>query len=219
MRIAALLLALVLSACATPAKYTPRADIGDALKQNFKDTVNVGTFKAPEGFSSMCRLSGPIYPPDYNMTFEGYIQNALIEELKAAGKFDDQKPKVVLSGAVEKLAFSTTANGVSGGTWDIGLRVTSSNGKSTVVSEHYEFDASIMGDIACGQATEAFLPAVQNLISKLVTSSDMPMLLASADAVVAQAKSGAVSPRNGTAARKAGAAHKGSAARAKKAAR
>ncbi len=181
MRIAALLLVLVLSACAAPVKYAPRSDIGDSLKQNMKGSVNVGAFKAPAYFNSMCRIERLIYPPDYTMTFEGYIQNALVEELKTAGKFNDQNAKVLLSGAVEKLSFSTTANGLTGGTWDIGLRVTSSNGKSAVVSEHYVFDASLMADLACQQATDAFLPAVQNLISKLVKSNDFKALVAPTD--------------------------------------
>lgn len=177
MRIAALLFTLVLSACGTPPKYAPRADIGEALKQNMKGPVNVGTIQAPADFNKMCRLSGPIAPPDYTMTFEGYIQNALTEELKAAGKFNDQNARISLSGAIEKLAFSTTANGMTGGTWDIGLRVTSSNGKSTFVSEHYVFDASLMGAVACQQATDAFLPAVQNLISKLAKSNEFKALV------------------------------------------
>ncbi len=177
MRIAALLLALVLSACATPVKYQSRADISDALGQNLKSGVNVGDFKAPAEFTSMCRINGPIYPPDYELTFEKYIQSALTEELKAAGKLNNQDAKITLTGAVEKLAFSTTANGMTGGTWDIGLRVTSSNGKSTYVSEHYVYDTSLMAAVACQQATDAFLPAVQNLISKLARSAEFKSLV------------------------------------------
>lgn len=188
MRITALLFALVLSACAGPAKYVPRADIGDALKQNMKTSVNVGQFTRPANFNRMCRLSNTIAPPDYTMTFEGYIQNAFTEELKAAGKYSDQT-KLSLTGTVEKLAFSTTANGLSGGTWDIGLRVTAPSGRSTIVTEHYEFETSVMAAFACQQATDAFLPAVQNLISKLATSSEFRALLASNDVVARPANS------------------------------
>lgn len=178
MRIVIVLLAFILSACAAPTKYATRPDIGDALKQTKGGNINVGAFKAPANFSNFCRIDGPIYPPDYNLSFEGYIQNALVEELKAAGKYNDTTAKVSLSGVVEKLSFSTTANGLTGGTWDIGLRVISSNGKSSLVSEHYQFETSLMAALACQQASEAYLPAVQNLISKLVRSDDFKTLIA-----------------------------------------
>ncbi len=215
MRIAVLLLALVLSACATPAKYQSRADISDALGQNMKGSVNVAPFKAPDNFSSMCRIAGPIYPPDFTLTFEGYIQSALTEELKAAGKLNDKDAKITLTGAVEKLAFSTTANGVTGGTWDIGLRVTSSNGKSTYVSEHYVYETSIMGAVACQQATDAFLPAVQNLISKLARSSEFKSLV-TAQATEARAETRIETPRVETRKEPAAKTRKGSAEKSSK---
>lgn len=105
------------------------------------------------------------------MSFEAYIQKALKDELKVAGMFDDKTPKITLTGAVEQLSFSST-RGLTGGTWDIGLRVISSNGKSTFVTEHYEFKSGFDGVTACKQTAEAYLPAVQDLIGTLVKSAD-----------------------------------------------
>ncbi|MEW6119585.1 MAG: hypothetical protein AB1593_05820 [Pseudomonadota bacterium] len=105
------------------------------------------------------------------MSFEAYIQKALADELKVAGKFDEKSPKITLSGVVEQLAFSSS-RGLTGGSWDIGLRVTSSNGKSTFISEHYEFNSGFIADTACKQTAEAYYPAVQNLIGKLVKSPE-----------------------------------------------
>jgi hypothetical protein len=127
------------------------------------------------GFDNSCRAVGPISPPD-NMSFELYLQKALADELKVAGKFDDKTPKVTLSGVVEQLSFSSS-RGLTGGSWDIGLRINSSNGKSNFVSEHYEFNSGFIGDTACKQTAEAYLPAVQNIIGKLVKSSEFLALV------------------------------------------
>ena len=184
MRIAFVLLALAVTACSMPAppKYGTLPETGAALRLVRAGGVRVGAINGPADFSSWCR-GGPligqqITPPDWNFSFEGYVQNALAEELRAAGKYDDAA-KVTLSGAVEKLYFSTTTHGMSGGVWDIALRVTSSNGKSVLVSEHYEFDTSSMGVLACSQAKDAYHPAVQNLIYKLVKSKNFKSLVAS----------------------------------------
>ncbi len=84
--------------------------------------------------------------------------------------FDDQSPNSP-TGVVEQLSFSSS-RGLTGGIWDIGLRVNSSNGKSNFVSEHYEFNSGFDALTACKQTAEAYLPAVQNLIGKLVKSAD-----------------------------------------------
>lgn len=166
------LLAFSLTACSTfmPQRYSISADNNIALKSISVSNINVGAFKGLATFDDMCRGAGPIAPPD-GMSFEAYIQKALADELKVAGMFDNQAPKVTLTGVVEKLDFSSS-RGVTGGSWDIGLRVTSSNGKSTFVSEHYEFNSGFDALTACKQTAEAYMPAVQNLIGSLVKSAD-----------------------------------------------
>ena len=110
------------------------------------------------------------------MSFEAYIQKALADELKVAEIFDDKMPNITLAGVVERLAFSSM-RGLTGGSWDIGLKVSSSNGKSLAVSEHYEFNSCFTAGTACRQTAEAYLPAVQNLIGKLVMSPEFKGLV------------------------------------------
>ncbi|MBW8329410.1 MAG: hypothetical protein K0M48_09740 [Thiobacillus sp.] len=168
---------LTLSACSTymPQRYSISADNNVALKAIDAGNINVGAFTGPAKFDSNCRAAGPIAPPD-NMSFEAYIQKALADELKVAGKFDDKTPKVTLTGVVEQIAFSSS-RGLTGGSWDIGLRVHSSNGKSTYVAEHYEFNSGFIADTACKQTAEAYYPAVQNLIGKLVKAQEFQTLV------------------------------------------
>lgn len=176
-KIAVVALVLVLSGCSTymPQRYSISADNNVALKAIGVGNINVESFKGLANFDNACRAAGPLAPPD-NMSFEAYIQKALADELKVAGKFDDKTPKITLSGAVEQLSFSSS-RGLTGGSWDIGLRISSSNGKSSYVSEHYEFNSGFIADTACKQTAEAYFPAVQNLIGKLVKSPEFLALV------------------------------------------
>lgn len=166
-----------LTACSTymPQRYSISADNNLALKAIGVGNISVGAFKGPMSFDNACRGAGPIAPPD-NMSFEAYIQKALADELKVAGMFDEKTPKVTLTGAVEQLRFSSS-RGLTGGEWDIGLRLSSSNGKSISALEHYEFNSGFVADTACKQTAEAYLPAVQNLIGKLIKSPEFKSLL------------------------------------------
>ena len=168
---------LALSACSTftPQRYSIAADNNVALKAIGVGGINVGAFVGPASFDRTCRGAGPIAPPD-NMSFEAYIQKALADELKVAGMFDDKTPKVTLSGVVEQLSFSSS-RGLTGGEWKINLRLNSSNGKSMAVAEHYLFESGFVADTACKQTAEAYFPAVQNLIGKLVKSPQFKSLL------------------------------------------
>lgn len=168
---------LSLTACSTftPQRYSISADNNVALKAIGVGNINVGSFTGPASFDRACRGAGPIAPPD-NMSFEAYIQKALADELKVAGMFDDQTPKTTLSGVLEQLSFSSS-RGLTGGEWKISLRVNSSNGKSMSVSEDYLFESGFIADTACKQTAEAYLPAVQNLIGKLVKSPEFRSLL------------------------------------------
>ncbi|MBX3716137.1 MAG: hypothetical protein M9884_05815 [Rhodocyclaceae bacterium] len=168
---------LAIGGCSTymPQRYSISADNNVALKAIGVGNINVGSFKGPASFDNSCRAAGPISPPD-NMSFEAYIQKALADELKVAGLFNDKTPTVTLSGLVDHLEFSSS-RGLTGGSWSIGLRVNSSNGKSLHVAEHYEFNSGFIADTACKQTAEAYLPAVQNLISKLIGSPEFKGLL------------------------------------------
>ena len=166
--IAIVVAALCLTACSTymPQRYSISADTNVALKATGVGNIKVGPFKGPSNFDNACRGAGPIAPPD-NMTFEAYVQKALADELKVAGMYDEKTSNVTLSGTVSRLEFSSS-RGITGGLWDMDVMFNSSNGKSISVSEHYEFNSGFAADTACKQTAEAFLPAVQNLIGKLV---------------------------------------------------
>lgn len=170
-------LVVLLTACSTftTPRYSINANTNVALKSLGANNLAVGTFSGPSSFSANCRAGGPLAPPD-GMSHTAYLKKALEDELKVAGAYAAASPRITLSGTVNKLEF-TSFRGLTGGSWDIGVTLNSSNGKSMAASEHYEFESGFGADTACKQTAEAYMPAVQDLLAKLVNSPDFKGLI------------------------------------------
>ena len=175
--VAAITAALMLNGCSTytTPRYGINADTNVALKSLGDTGLSVGAFTGPATFDNACRAAGPLSPPD-GMSHTGYVKKALEDELKVAGLYVANSPRLTLSGVVNKVSFPSTRT-LTGGSWDIDLRLKSSNGKSMSVVEHYEFESGFVADTACKQTAEAYFPAVQNLLGKAVRSSEFKALV------------------------------------------
>ncbi len=175
----ALVLPLVLIATGCSTFVTPRYSVGAdnnvALKKIAATDVAVGNFSGPANFGTACRAAGPLGVAD-GLSHTAYVRKAFEDELKIAGSHASGAPRVTLSGEVTKMEFSS-ARGLTGGSWDIDLALKSSNGKSMTASEHYEFESGFIADTACKQTAEAFMPAVQNLVGKVVRSPEFKALV------------------------------------------
>lgn len=160
--------ALSLCACETPTtqRYSISADNMRAIQTVGQKGIGVGTLTAPADFSANCRLLGPMKVAD-GLTHTQYIQRALEAELKVAGAYASESPRVLLSGAVTRLEFSSS-RAVTGGSWTIDLELKSTNGQSLQVAEYYEFESGFVANDACRNTADAFSRAVQNLIGKTV---------------------------------------------------
>ena len=88
-----------------------------------------------------------------------------------AGVFTADAP-VQLTGQLNSIDFSSVS-----GAWNLGLTVSSSNGHSLSVAEKYAYTSSYFGETACNQTAQALMPAVQDLIAKVVHAPDFPSLL------------------------------------------
>ena len=170
-----LILVALLSGCSTYAgsRYSIRADNVTALRNLSGKTINVGVFTSTKpGLSEiMCRGVGPIKTPD-GEPFSEFIRKALNDELVIANAFSSTAP-VTLTGNLDEINFSSTS-----GDWNISLTVKSPNGKSMAVTENYSYTTSFYGETACNQTAQALMPAVQNLIGKLVRSPEFADLVA-----------------------------------------
>jgi len=160
-------LAVLLSGCSTYSanRYSTSTDNIVALRSLNENSVNVGYFSAssPGQTEIMCRGVGPIKTPD-GETFADFIRGAILDELRIADKYSSSAP-VTITGNLDKIDFSSGS-----GTWDIALTVMSSNGQSMSVSESYNYTSSFYGETACNQTAQALMPAVQNLVGKVVRS-------------------------------------------------
>lgn len=167
----------VLSACQSysPQRYTAVPDNAPVLRAFAGATVRVNPFVLSAPFAASCRGGTNIDPP-VNLTYQGYLQAALSDELKVAGLYSEVSPRVILSGDINRLEFSSTKS-LTNGEWAIGLRITSTNGKVANAFVLYKFESGFEGNSACRRTAEAFLPAVQELIAKLVRSEEFRALV------------------------------------------
>jgi hypothetical protein len=172
-----LLAVSVLAGCSTYAvpRYSISADNVVALKTTVVNGVGVGAFsQAPipneDPNEIMCRAVGPIKTPD-GESFADFVKTGFVSELKIAGVYAPAAP-AQLTGRLDTIGFSSV-----GGTWNLGLTVKSSNGRSMSVAEEYSYKSSYYGETACNQTAQALMPAVQDLIAKVVQSPEFPTLL------------------------------------------
>lgn len=136
-------------------------------------TVSVGDFDTPETRISQlsCRLIFHVGPP-LGYTFGSYIRSSLISELDLAGAYNDIS-NVKLTGKLKDASFSL-------GSWNFELEVASSNGKVINVSTEYPIDTPIFGFAGgkgCERTQDAFSPAIEDLMTKLINSPHFEELL------------------------------------------
>lgn len=112
----------------------------------------------------MCRGVGPIKTPD-GETFAEYVRKAMLNELKLSNSYLASAP-VTITGNLDAVDFSSGS-----GTWDLALTVRSSNARTMSASESYAYTTSFYGETACNQTAQAFMPAVQNLVGRIVRSA------------------------------------------------
>jgi len=177
--------ALVLSACSSnslldmrykPQDYSVAGENTEALKKFGVAHINVGPFTKTAEFDNSCRVvSGIVEKPD-SSGFEGYIQKALIAELKQAGMYDDKTPKITLTGDVQQLSLSTWRM-IYLSSWDIGVRLDSSNGKSVEINQHYDFNAGANYLPSCQAIADGYMFAVQKTLGKLIDSPEFQSLV------------------------------------------
>lgn len=164
----------ILTGCSTysAARYSSNADNVVALRSLNGKGINIGPFSAtkPGEKEIMCRGVGPIKTPD-GEPFSDFIRKAMVDELKLAGAFSASAP-VTLTGNLDSIDFSSAS-----GSWNLALTVKSSNGKSMTAFEQYAFTTSFYGETACNQTAHALMPAVQNLVGKIVRSSEFSSLI------------------------------------------
>lgn len=119
-----------------------------------------------------CRAAGPIETPNKE-SFENYIKNAFISELKLAGIYSDSSP-IQVSAHLEKIDFNSN---IGAGKWVFNLTAKGTDSSSMAVNSTYEFSTNWVADKACQQVAQAFSPAVQKLIGDMVRNPEFKKLV------------------------------------------
>lgn len=172
-------LTLVLTGCSTVRvpMYGTSSDTNLVLRElKITESISIGDISTLRQPDLACRAFGDIKIVN-NMTPVAYIKKGLEDELKMAGAFGTKYNQIVLTGQVNKLEMSSS-KGMFNGYWLIDLTITSSNGKQLTVNEYYEFESGFDAATACNNTSNAFMPAVQNLIGKVFKSPQFKSLLA-----------------------------------------
>jgi hypothetical protein len=158
------------------ARYSVSVENATTLRTLRGQWINVGTFNGPESEQTAmtCRVGGQIKAPDGESLSE-YVRVALMAELKMAEVYSASAP-VTLTGTIDQAKSDSLS-----GTWELGLTILSSNHKSIHVDEKYGFASSYSADIACPQTAQALMPAVQDLITKLVRDPGFRALVSVAE--------------------------------------
>lgn len=169
-----LLISVQLSGCSTYAtnRYSISADNVVALKSYRENKIGVGTFSANNTGQTeiICRGANPIKTPD-GEPFESFIRSAFVSEIKIAEAYSEKAP-TVLSGNLNQIDFDSNS-----GHWNLSLTISSSNGQQLTISDQYQYTTSFSGSTACAQTAQALMPAVQNVITKLVQHEEFPSLV------------------------------------------
>lgn len=159
------IIAVVMSGCSTYAvpRYSASAESVEKLRAQSPASAKVGAFAmqgTPRG-EITCRGVGPIKTAD-GESFADYAKKALSAELRMAGLYSETSP-TTLTGSLDRVDFSSTE-----GFWDIALTVTSTTGGKVSKEIRYPYATSFVGETACNQTAQAFMPAMQDLIGAAV---------------------------------------------------
>jgi hypothetical protein len=157
----------------TPARYAVSVDNNQMLKQYEGAAIRLGNLTASSDYSANCRLMGPIKAAD-GMSIPDFIQKAFNDEFKFANVYSDSG--INLSGTVTKVEFSSTS-GLTDGWWDLGIKLTSSNGASMEAENRHSFKSGFDAITACNQTAQALGSAVQDLIKKVISDPQFSQLI------------------------------------------
>lgn len=176
--LAGLGIALFMAGCSTTNSIPYKASTSNVISiqktLNSKGgKVSVGEVAMAPGVeeSPTCRLMGPIKVAPGKSPSQ-YIKDAFIEELFMAEAYEPDSGTVI-NAQIEDIKFSS----ISPASWEIAMSVNSTNSSGYMVSVDYHFNTSWDAYSACRNVADAFGPAVQELLGKVVKHPQFPALV------------------------------------------
>jgi len=145
-----------------------------AMSEQYETQFAVPEFTSyePQKNAISCRGAGDVITPG-GISFEKYITDALISELKLA-RIYSKKAETPIKGHIELIDFSSS---IGNGVWVIKTKISSSQTSPFIVESVYSFDSALAGVKACQQVAQALSPAVQTFIKTLINDPRFIQLL------------------------------------------
>lgn len=168
-----------LTGCAYVApRYNASAGNVESLRNSVAaggSKISVGTFTSFEpGMTSItCRAAGPVTPPD-GVTYEKFIEQSIVSELRFAGAYAEASPKK-LEG---RLDYATFNSNIGMGNWQLDVTFSGSGVQPFTIKSNYPFSTNFVAGVACNQVATALPAAVQDLMSKLIEHPSFKQLAA-----------------------------------------
>ncbi len=155
-------------------EYNVSADNVQTLRDYKELKLDVSNFTATTAGESsvMCRLAETISTPK-GESFEEYIKDALVSELKMAGVYD-KNSDLKISGNLNKIYGSTMFGNAY---WEINITISSSNGKSLTLTTKRDYPSSYLASTACNNMGTSFSPTIKQLIADIINHKDFSSLL------------------------------------------
>lgn len=147
-------------------EYRPDPLHAQQLAAAIEAPVNIGAFTDASFRKELTCRSLAIVEAPRDWTYADAIRFALIDELAQAGRFDPQAP-VTITAQLNRIDFETEK-----GSWIIRMTLTSSNGKSMVAEETFEYGAFWYGELACTQAAFNYSTVLDNFMKHLIFSPE-----------------------------------------------
>jgi len=163
-----IILVLLVTGCSVPVnRYQVSVDNVQVLK-NMDTKFNVAEFTANKHESGIfCRAANNVETPK-GETFDKYIKDALVKELKVAGMYSTDS-QIVINGHLNETEASSMIGDAA--YWSFDITISNSHGDSFTVKHTRNYNASFIGGIACGtNMPRAFSPSVQELITEIINN-------------------------------------------------
>lgn len=166
---------VLLSGCATmtPARYSMSANNQVALRQFSGTHVELVSLAPAPDPDKDCRMVGPIETASGEPISE-FVRDAFNSEFKFARIYSTTG--IQLRGKLTELQFSSSS-GLTHGWWQLGIKLTSSNGATLSKTSKTSFKSGFGGLAACNNTAQALGGAVQDLIQAVVTDPQFKKLI------------------------------------------
>ncbi|GAB3095521.1 hypothetical protein [Lysobacter terrae] len=168
-------LSLSLAACVSmpPPSYQPGISNTEQLLQRRTGKLTVDRFDAAKGVANKSlSVRGSQLTGGSDGTFGTYLQEALVTELKAAGRYDGDSPLHV-SGTLLR---NELDGAIKTGTAQVAARFVVKRGDVVVYDKSFEakheWESSFIGALAIPAAMDNYAGAVQKLIGMLFADPD-----------------------------------------------